>query len=175
MGKTYERWIDVSNKKLERATLKARRNECNRFAEWARVEYPAIKTAEQLTRASVMAFALHLAESGLSGKTRRNILADLGTVWECLRMERDGIENFWNLIRVDTDSERGKPFSRDQENAILDAAKVIGFDWYEASMVARHTGLRYSDIAHIRADAVDLDRGVIRIRPNKTKRFQIGL
>ena len=47
---------------------------------------------------------------------RKNILADLGMVWECLRSERDNITNCWNLVKVDvTDSERGRPFTREEE------------------------------------------------------------
>lgn len=75
------------------------------------VHCPPSPTAEKVNRACVIAFAQHLAKSGVSGKTRKNILSDLGTIWECLRMERDGITNCWKLVKVDTtDSERGKPF-----------------------------------------------------------------
>lgn len=67
-----------------------------------------------------------LAKEGMSGKTRKNFLADLGTIWECLRMERDNVTNCWNLVQVDvSDSERGKPFSREQEAEILKAAKTV--------------------------------------------------
>ena len=112
----------------------------------------------------------------MSGKTRKNFLADLGTIWECLRMESDNVTNCWNLVQVDvSDSERGKPFTREQEAEILKAAKTKGHDWYEASMVARHTGLRYSDVARIKTEQVNLDNGEIRLRPNKTKRFAIDL
>ena len=172
----YERWLSASNKRLDPKTLSIRKGECRRFVEWTKVCYPAARTVERVNRACVMAFAQHLAAAGLSGKTRRNILADLGTIWECLRMERDGITNCWGLVRVDTsDSERGMAFTREQESAILEAAQVVGHDWYEASMIARHTGMRYADIARMRTEAVDLDRGIIRMRPNKTKRFQIDV
>ena len=172
----YERWLEAANKKLGSLTLRIRRNVCKRFAEWAKESYPAAPTAEKVNRNCVIAFAQHLAKSGVSGKTRKNILSDLGTIWECLRMERDGITNCWNLVKVDTtDSERGKPFTREQESEILKAAKTVGHDWYEASLIARHTGLRYSDIARMKAEQVNLEKGEIRLRPNKTKRFAIDL
>jgi len=172
----YERWLEAANKKLEPITLRLRRNVCKRFATWAQESYPAAPTAEKVNRACVLAFAQHLAKSGASGKTRKNILNDLGTIWEALRMERDNVVNSWNLVKVDvSDSERGKPFTRAQEVAILKAAKTVGHDWYEASMVARHTGLRYSDIARMKAEQVNLEKNEIRMRPNKTKRFAIDL
>ncbi len=172
----YERWLEAANKKLEPITLRLRRNVCSRFAKWAQESFPAAPTAEKVNRACVLAFAQHLAKSGVSGKTRKNILADLGTVWEALRMERDNITNCWSLVKVDvSDSERGSPFTREQEAAILKAAKTVGHDWYEASMVARHTGLRYSDIARMKTEQVNLEKNEIRMRPNKTKRFAIDL
>jgi len=172
----YERWLEASNKKLNAVTLRIRRNECKRFAEWVAESYPAASTAEKVNRACVLAFAQYLAKEGMGGKTRKNFLADLGTIWECLRMERDNITNCWNLVQVDvSDSERGKPFMREQEIEILDAVKTVGHDWYEASMIARHTGLRYSDIARLKTEAVNLDTGVIRMRPNKTKRFNVDV
>jgi len=172
----YERWLEAANKKLELTTVRLRRNVCKRFATWAQESYPAAPTAEKVNRACVLAFAQHLAKSGASGKTRKNILNDLGTIWEALRMERDNIVNCWNLVKVDvTDSERGLPFTREQETAILKAAKTVGHGWYEASMIARHTGLRYSDIARIKTEQVNLDKGEIRMRPNKTKRFAIDI
>jgi len=173
---TYERWLEAANKKLNPMTLRIRRNECKRFAKWAAESYPAANTAEKVNRACVLAFAQYLAKEGMSGKTRKNFLADLGTIWECLRMERDNVTNCWNLVQVDvSDSERGKPFTREQEAEILKAAKTVGHDWYEASMVARHTGLRYSDIARIKTAAVNIEKGEIRMRPIKTKRFGIDI
>ncbi|MDX9791918.1 MAG: tyrosine-type recombinase/integrase [Kiritimatiellia bacterium] len=55
------------------------------------------------------------------------------------------------------------------------AVNTVGHDWYEASMIARHKGLRYSDIARIKTAAVNIDKGEIRMRPIKTKRFGIDI
>jgi hypothetical protein len=40
-----------------------------------------------------------LAKGGAAAKTRRNVIADLGTVWEGLRRVRDDVkENPWTLV-----------------------------------------------------------------------------
>jgi len=75
-------------------------------------------------------------------------------------------------VRPETrDSERGRPFSREQETAILKAAQ--GGPWWLACIIARWTGLRYGDIARLEWADVNTEAGVIRIRPNKTARHGI--
>lgn len=171
----YEKELTAANKKLDPTTLRIRRNECARFVKWTKDHYPAAQTAEEITRACAVAFANHLADSGLSGKSRKNIITDLGTIWESIRDERnEKLVNNWRTIKVDaSDSKRGKSFTREQEKAVLEAAQTVGHGWYEASLIARHTGLRYSDIARLTREDVDVKEGVLKLNPRKTKRFNI--
>ena len=71
------------------------------------------------------------------------------------------------------DSERGRPFTREQEAEILKAAKAAGKGWHLACQIARYTGLRYSSVARLKWEDVDLKAGVIRHTPPKTARHNI--
>ena len=107
-------------------------------------------------------------------ETRRNIIGDLSTTWNILEKASDRIHNPWaHLSPPDTDGERGKAFTAAQEEAVLEAAKKVGRDWYPICVIMRTTGLRYGDVARMTWSEVDGD--VIRLDPNKTKRHGISV
>ena len=173
---TYVKWLESSGKKNEEVTLRARRTALARLSKWTKDNWPSAKTAESVDRAVAAAFATSLAEAGTKGKTRRNIIGDLSTVWEVLRRGMDDLKNPWPLVRPSAhDSERGKPFTRDQEKAVFTAAETAGGDWHLACLLARHTGLRYSSVARLTWGEVDLAGGLIRHTPPKTARHAIDV
>jgi len=170
----YERWQRASGKTTSAITQRKRCAAVRRFAAWASEHWPSAQTAEDVDRQTAAGFASWLADAGTKGKTRHNIISDLGTVWGGLRHIREGLENPWPFVMPETrDSERGRPFSLEQESAILKVAH--GGPWWLACMIARWTGLRYGDIARLEWGDVDVEAGVIRIRPNKTARHGISV
>ncbi len=172
----YTEWLRATGKELEKTTLNGRSSALRRLSDWAKTDYPAAGQVEAVDRAAATAFAASLADEGMKGKTRQNILGDLSAMWEALRRSRDGITNPWPLVRPEVnDSERGQPFTREQEQAILKAAKKAGNGWHLACLIARHTGLRYGSVSKLTWAEVDLDDGVIRHTPNKTKKHNIDV
>lgn len=170
----YLEWVKAAGKDLVKTTLDKRALAVRRFAEWAKTDYPAAAHVAAVDRAAATAFAAYLAEQGMKGKTRQNIIGDLSTVWEALRRARDGITNPWPLVRPDArDSERGHAFTREQEVAVMKAARNHGKEWPLACLISRYTGLRYSSIGRLEWSDVDLKRGVIDHTPNKTRRHGI--
>ena len=170
----YSQWREATNKTIGETTLRKRRNAIERFIEWAKKSWPNATTAESVDRQVAVAFAASLAAEGTKGKTRKNIIGDLSTLWESLRHVRDDLKNPWPLVRPDAhDSERGKPFTREQEKAILQAAAKAGGGWYLASLIARYTGLRYSSVARLTWKEIDFKKGLIRHTPPKTARHNI--
>ncbi len=170
----YTQWREAANKPTGETTLRKRRNAVERFIEWTKKNWPNATTAESVDRQVAVAFAASLASEGTKGKTRKNIIGDLSTVWESLRRVRDELKNPWPLVRPDAhDSERGKPFTREQEKALLEAAAKGDAHWYLASLIARYTGLRYSSVARLTWKEIDFAKGVIRHAPPKTARHNI--
>ena len=171
---TYSEWLTVSGKAIAPETFRKRQNSLNRFTTWAKDNWPAAPVVESVDRQVASAFASMLAATGTKGKTRRNIFGDLGTIWETLRRVRDDLKNPWPLVRPEAnDSERGQPFTREQEKAVFKAAKKGDAAWYLASLIARHTGLRYRSVARLTGKEVDLEQGLIRHKPPKTARHDI--
>jgi integrase len=108
-------------------------------------------------------------------RTRSNWIDDLSTVWRTIEQTHPHLSaNPWPRVRPQvTDGETGKPFTRTQEKAVFAAAERAGKGWPLACLLARHTGLRYSSVARLKWDEVDLDVGVIRHTPPKTSRHKI--
>lgn len=173
----YARHVAKTGKVLAKTTVDKRRLAVTRFAEWAKDHRPACASAEDVDRACASAYAEYLANQGTKGKTRANILSDLGTVWVGLMTMRDGVTaNPWKLFVPETnDSERLEAFTQEQETAILKAADNAGNGWGLACRIARYTGLRYGDIAMLTWDRIDLDGGWISLAPSKTARHGIAV
>lgn len=173
----YERHLRTSGNNLKPRTLENRAMSLGRFTRWVTAERPVCDRAEAVDRATAAAFADFLASGGTKGKTRANLIGDLGTIWEGLRRVRDGVTaNPWPLVSpAKNDSERGQAFDRGQEAAIMAAADKMGDGWGLACRLARYTGLRYGDVARLPWVAVDLDHEVIRLTPTKTARRKIDV
>ena len=171
--------LEVSEKGLN-----ARRRIFANFAEWLEGNCPAVENAEDVTGPVAARYAAYLAtrksqkakDRTLSAKRRQNIIAELGTVWRTLEKVSAEIHSPWTgLTPTDTEGRRGEAFTREQERAIMDAAKRVGKGWWIACLVARHTGLRYGDIANLRWSEVDFERNVIELGPRKTARHRIAV
>lgn len=171
----YERLAKAVGKLAVSAhTIRTRKALMAAFVEWAGKHAGAVQTIEAVNGAVAAKFAQHLADIGNSTKTRRNKITELSTMWGILEKLSPAVRNPWqHLAPIVTDGKRIPPFSLEQEEAVLKAAKQVGKDWWPACVIARHTGLRYGDVAHLMWDEIDLDAGVIRHRPRKTKKYKI--
>ena len=181
----YERVQRQRGKDPTRKTIVALRCSVERFVKYAREER-GLKFVKQVSSAVAMDYAEELKKgtvkkSGerrpLKDKSRKNIIEGLSSVWRVLGGIDPEIHDPWrNCVPIVRDAERRQAFTREQEVAILDAAGRGKLpEWRTICLVARHTGLRKGDIFKLKWDQVDLERGVIRLTPNKTRNFQIAV
>lgn len=173
---TYTRLAAAVGKdKLSHDTLRGRRNHVERLIAWISKKRATIKFAEHVTGPIAAGFAEYLGQDlKLKTKTRRNIIGDLSTVWNTLEKASTGVRNPWlHLAPPDTDGRRGMAFERDQERAVLEAAKKVGKDWWPICAIMQGTGLRYGDVAMMEWSEIQGD--VIRLKPNKTRRHGIAV
>lgn len=176
----WETYIDlakaVGKLEIKAKSITDRRNAFRRFARWAEEHAATIKYIEGISGPVAAKYAEYLATLKLKAKTRANHIGNLSTVWTVLEKAGNEIRNPWSsLAPTDTDSQRLEPFTPDEEERVLTAAKAVGKDWHPVCIIARHTGLRYGDVATMRWADVDLAAGVIRRKPGKTKRYGISV
>jgi len=171
----YSDALTTLGRTIGKRTYENRQIAVHRLTGWIRDNHPAADSIEAVDHAVALRFAQHLTESGLKTKTRRNLIDDLSTVWRTIEQTHPHLSaNPWPRVRPQvTDGETGKPFTRTQEKAVFAAAERAGKGWPLACLLARHTGLRYSSVARLKWDEVDLDVGVIRHTPPKTSRHKI--
>lgn len=166
----YERVSASVGRVVSHKTLTDRARAVRRLIEWRDSVRPDIKTIEEMNAISIRMFASDLARMNLSTKTRKNILSDLITVLKTLGYPI----NIWQgIMPTDTDSEIREAFTVEQEQRVLEAAKIVGNCWYEMSLLSRHTGLRKGDVIALTDENINKDTHSIVIVPNKTKKHKI--
>lgn len=167
---------------IAEATMRHRRQNFNRFAKWAAKSAPAVESVEQVDARTAAAFAEHLASvisqrgTPLTKKTRKEILDDLRGVWATLAKRIPDLKNPWCGLTpsgATVESVRRAVFTPNEERRVMEAAEKVGKGWPLACLIARHTGLRYSDVANLTWDEIDLEQGVLRHVPRKTARHGI--
>lgn len=162
----------LAGKEVGRTTLCKRNQACRRLDTWLEAKWKPISGVRAIDRACAMAFAEHLANEGLSAKTRWNILQLLGSCWNLLSRGYDNINNPWKLVApISHESEKGNAFTFEEVQRIFCIADQTGHEWGLACRIAAATGLRYGDVANLKAE--DIEDGCIRFMPSKTKAHKI--
>jgi len=171
--KIYQEWCVCKGRKASKSIDVGRRNLLSRFIEWAAPQ--KVVDVDDVTVAVTRNYIASLRASGLSNKTLRNYAQYLSAIWRGMAQMVGDLPNPWLAACPDKDgsSLRREAFSREQEAAVLDAARKIGHDWYLASMVARWTGLRYGDVARLDWAQIDLASRCISVTPSKTAKHGV--
>ena len=170
----YREQLDATGRAPSKHTLSARRNSLSRFLSWREENHPACLYAGEVTRSIAGKFATEFnASPGLSDKSKRECVSDLGAMWNVLMAADETIaENPWRFfLKAVRRQNSGTAFTPEQEEAILSAC--AGTEWHTASVISRWTGLRLGDVCHLQWSHVDFGERVIRVRPSKTTRHSI--
>lgn len=192
LSEAWKRYVDVlkstGKDQSSKRTMDYRRQTLARFIDWASDAAPMVKSCEEVDGPIAAAFAAHLAtvvskqtKKPLSAKSRANAILEMSNVWKMLGKVSSAISDPWNGLAPRADKSSRRPaFSREQETAIMEAAEKIGKGWLLACLIARHTGLRYGDVANL--EWADIDMGARTIGHaddeyvvKKTKRHGISV
>ena len=172
----YENFIRKKDRQPGPKLMRDRHRNLTEFIEWSKASFP-IETVEEVSFDCALAYSDHLKRKRkLKDKSRKEYIANLSSIWNALGVLRE-LRNPWKDVRPSVrDGQRHGSFSREQERAILDAARSCPVPhWYEASLIARWTGLRKHDVAMLEWKAVDFEKGVIRTTPIKTQGYDIAV
>ena len=171
---TYERFVKRRDRKPGVRMMTQRKKNLDDFIEWSKASYP-IASAEEVSFDCALAYADHLKRNTkLKDKSRKEYIGNLSTIWNAAGAIHQ-MNNPWKDVRPSVrDGTRHAAFSREQEEAVLAAAKSSAVPhWYEACLIARWTGLRKHDVAFLEWSSVDFDKGIIRTTPIKTQGYAI--
>lgn len=165
---------------LAERTMITRRRVFDRLLRWLAAKRPGVTHIEDIDGPVAAGFAEALAQTknhkgvALKAKTRANVIAELSTVFTLLSKASPGVQDPWKgLVPRATDGGRTEAFTRDQERAVMDAARKVGKGWPLACLIARHTGLRYGDVAMLDWSQIDLGKRTINLTPQKTARHGV--
>lgn len=169
----YEDWQRGKGRQVSPKFAAARRKLWEHFKDWA--EKRGCRVLSDIDVDLAREFVAELRSNGKKNKTLRNKATVLGQIWTAIGQLHQGVHNPWRAACPDDDgsSERLEPFSHEEEERIFAICREMGGDWLLASTIARWTGLRYGDVAHLEWGDVDFARGVIDTIPNKTKRHKV--
>lgn len=172
----YQKFISRRDRKPGANLIKQRKKNLDDFIAWSSKEYP-LESAEDITFDCAMAYADFLKrKSGLKDKSRKEYIGNLSTIWNAIGAFHD-VKNPWkNVQPAVRDGTRHASFTREQESAVLAAAKSSAVPhWYEACLIARWTGLRKHDVVMLEWKDVDLEKGVVKTKPIKTQGYDISV
>lgn len=171
----YQRIWSVGGKHIAERTQKDRERVVTRLMNWIKESRPTTSTISDIDKLAASAYAEALKREGIKSKTRKNIIGELSAVWQIVGSVHN-VQNPWPGVAPQVnDAERGKAFTREQEAALLKAADTAGHDWGLMCRIARHTGLRYGDIAGLTRTEVDQGGKALVLRPSKTNRWGISV
>lgn len=182
---TYREMLHtVGRDEIAAMTLSHRRQFLNRFLDWLKAHRPQVRFVESVDEPTAADYARHVSTltnakgEPLAKKTRKNLIDELKGVWAILAKVSPTLRNPWTGLvpsGASVDSVRIPMFTEEQERAVMAAAEKVGKGWPLACLIARHTGLRYGDVARLRWDEIDLDGGILRHVPSKTRKHGVAV
>lgn len=175
LGAWYRASAEDEGLRISKKGLDDRCNLCGRLYEWARRE-TRCNVVDEITPPVAWKFSQALGKSGCSAKSRNDYVSSLGTVWKMLIKRAKAKENPWENAKVQRNREEeshGRAFTREEEERIFAEAAAVGHEWYEASVIARYTGMRLTDVRFFRWEEIDFAEGWIHYRPKKTAKHNI--
>ena len=173
----YTQLLRAKNKSISKKELGSRKARLYKLWEWITKNRPDIGTIEQVDRLCAMTYAQHLAQKGITSKTRASTISAFSTIWKALATIRETItHNPWYAVAPEVkDTRRGQPFTKEQAETIITAAEEAGHGWGLACRIALYTGLRYGDIVHLEWSNINTVTQTLTITPSKTARHDITI
>ncbi len=138
-----------------------------RFLRWLEEHHAHVKHMPEVTRDHAYEFMRSLMDGSLKGKSVNLLRGNVSSIFQALLYKAKLKENPFSVVRLapTDDSDRGRALTVEECGRLLKVAKD---PWYGASLVAMYTGLRFTDVAHLRWDEITDDS--IAKTPSKTRR-----
>lgn len=161
-------------KDLAKSTLNAKRVAWMRFARWIELNHIEITDLAQVTPNAI---AEYLAQYRChhSASTYNGHVCVLREVFRLLA-DKAGLvcDPWYGVCLLSDDSLSRRELTLDEIERLYVAAGKQGAEWKLLVMTGIYTGLRLGDCCYLKWESVNLERGVIQVIPEKTKRHAHG-
>jgi integrase len=173
LSEAWKIYAEAPESRAGAETMRKRRVDFQRLLLWMARHFPKAQYLHEVSRDMAVAFADEEQRRGNRGKTWTNTRGNLVTIWNSMAVRAGLEENVWKLLPAgnSADSQSGRAFTLKEEQQILDECRRFGKEWFEVSLVARYTGLRFKDIVFLKWEQIQPDR--ITLEPSKTRRHGI--
>lgn len=159
---------------LAKSTLESKRNVWNHFAKWMEKNYLHVTTLSEITREMVAEY-LRSISLEICASTYNARICVLREIFHCLADNVSEADDPWTGVRLRTDdSHSRRELTLDELSRLIKAAADKGKEWYRLFLVGIYTGMRLGDCCKLEWNAVNLERKVIQIVPQKTRKHSNG-
>lgn len=159
---------------LSKSTLAAKRNVWRHFARWMEKNYLHVDTLAGITREMIAAYLACISDE-VCASTYNSRICVLREIFHCLVDDVCPDADPWTGVRLRSDDcHSRRELSIDELSRLLRAAAKEGDEWHRLFLVGIYTGLRLGDCCRLEWNAVNLERRVVQLVPQKTKKHANG-
>ncbi len=166
--------MSPNRRDIAQATLNSKRMVWMGFARWMEHNHIEIGHLAEVTEEAV---GEYLAEFRChhAATTYNNHVCTLREIFRTLAEKAGVVNDPWaNVCLRADDSVSRRELTVDEVERLYDAASKEGAEWKLLFMTGIYTGLRLGDCCRLKWENVNLERGVIQVIPEKTKKHAHG-
>ena len=166
--------MSPNRRDIANTTLNSKRNVWMSFARWMEHYHVEIGDLAQVTEEAVAEYLMQF-RCNHSATTYNNHVCILREVFRVLA-DKAGVTNDpWAgiCLRADDSISRRELVVDELERLYKESSKM-GLEWKLLVMTGIYTGLRLGDCCRLKWDCVNIERGVIQVIPEKTKKHAHG-
>ncbi len=166
--------MSPQRKDIAKSTMNAKRVAWMRFARWIEENHVEITHLGDVTD---IAIAEYLAEYRChhTASTYNGHVCTLREVFQLLADKAGLMYDPWYGVRLlSDDSLSRRELTIDEVERLYMQAEKQGVEWKLLIMTGIYTGLRLGDCCHLKWENVNLERGIIQVIPEKTKKHMHG-
>jgi len=166
--------MSPNRRDIAKTTLESKRTVWMVFARWMEHNHIEIGDLAQVTEESV---AEYLAQFRCHhcATTYNNHVCVLREIFRVLADKAGIVNNPWaNVSLRSDDSMSRRELTIDEIERLYESAAKLGSEWKKLLVTGIYTGLRLGDCCRLRWENVNLDRKVIQVVPEKTRRHMHG-
>ena len=157
--------VKKKKKKMEtRDRIKAR---VTAFVSWMREHHPDVVEVRDVELKHAEQFVRHVLENS-KGKTGNEYLSALRQVFQIVRAESKAMTNIWEEVpRCSSTSHRRRALTEEELRKVF---ALVSGEMRTLFTAGLYLGLRLGDAVCLRWSDIDMDNGVVRLVPAKTRK-----